>query len=37
MDGRLNATDAYIFDIMNGLGVCLTISDMLNDVLKKCG
>lgn len=35
--GRLNATNAYAFDIMNGIGVCLNISDMLNDILKKCG
>lgn len=37
VDGRLNATNAYSFDIMNGIGVCLNISDMLNDILKKCG
>lgn len=37
VDGRLNAVNAYAFDIMNGLGVCLNISDMLNDALKKCG
>ena len=27
-NSRLNATGAYAFDIMNGIVVCLNISDM---------